>query len=155
MPDVLYLFSTFHQSKFWSWECCHWGRTSWASLFLQFLLLSLISFFVRTLGTLLQRPYFYDNCHLEGGPPRGGGGAIDSTAISIFVVILVEMTNTVFVNSTNITTNIETTALSRLLSCQNRWSSYVRLTWVNFGWPLHYRFRKVLGFFFKPKNVLK
>ena len=36
MPDVLYLFSTFHQSKFWSWECCHWGRTSWASLFLQF-----------------------------------------------------------------------------------------------------------------------
>ena len=37
---------------------------------------------------------------------------LDSTAVSIFVVILVELTNTVFVNSTNITTNIETAALS-------------------------------------------
>ena len=37
---------------------------------------------------------------------------LDSTAISIFVVILVELTNTVFANSTNITTNIETAALS-------------------------------------------
>ena len=38
---------------------------------------------------------------------------VDSTAVSIFVVILVELTNTVFVNSTNITTNIETAVLSR------------------------------------------
>ena len=38
----------------------------------------------------------------------------DSTAGSIFVVILVELTNTVFFNSTNITTNIETAALSSL-----------------------------------------
>ena len=38
---------------------------------------------------------------------------LDSTAVSIFVVILVELTNTVFVNSINITTNIETAALSR------------------------------------------
>ena len=37
---------------------------------------------------------------------------LDSTAVSIFVVILVELTNTVFVNSTNITTNIETAVLS-------------------------------------------
>ena len=37
---------------------------------------------------------------------------VDSTAVLIFVVILVELTNTVFVNSTNITTNIETAALS-------------------------------------------
>ena len=37
---------------------------------------------------------------------------VDSAAVSIFVVILVELTNTVFVNSTNITTNIETAALS-------------------------------------------
>ena len=42
----------------------------------------------------------------------GNGGGIDSTAVSIFVVVLVELTNTVFVNSTNITTNIETAALS-------------------------------------------
>ena len=38
---------------------------------------------------------------------------VDSAAVSIFVVILVELTNTVFVNSTNITTNIETAVLSR------------------------------------------
>ena len=37
---------------------------------------------------------------------------IDSAAVSIFVVILVELTNTVFVNSTNITTNIKTAVLS-------------------------------------------
>ena len=37
---------------------------------------------------------------------------VDSAAVSIFVVMLVELTNTVFVNSTNITTNIETAALS-------------------------------------------
>ena len=34
--------------------------------------------------------------------------------ISIFVVILVELTNSVFVNSTNISTNIETAVLSSL-----------------------------------------
>ena len=46
--------------------------------------------------------------------------SLDSAAVSIFVVILVELTNTdlsvchlsVFVNSTNITTNIETAVLS-------------------------------------------
>ena len=37
---------------------------------------------------------------------------VDSAAVSIFVVILVELTNTVFVNSTNITANIETEVLS-------------------------------------------
>ena len=41
---------------------------------------------------------------------------IDSAAVSIFVVIMVELTNTVFVNLTNITTNIETAALSMPLS---------------------------------------
>ena len=38
--------------------------------------------------------------------------SLDSTAVSTFVIMLVELTNTVFVNSTNITRNIETTALS-------------------------------------------
>ena len=38
--------------------------------------------------------------------------SVDSTAVSIFVVILVELTITVFVNSTYTTTNIETAALS-------------------------------------------
>ena len=38
---------------------------------------------------------------------------LDSAAVSIFVVILVELTNTVFVNSTNISTNIETAVLSK------------------------------------------
>ena len=38
---------------------------------------------------------------------------LDSTAVSIFVVILVELTNIVFVNSTNIPTNIKTAVLSR------------------------------------------
>ena len=38
--------------------------------------------------------------------------SVDSAAVSIFVVILVELTNTVFVNSTNITTNIKTAVLS-------------------------------------------
>ena len=38
---------------------------------------------------------------------------LDRTAVSIFVVMLVELTNTVFVNSTNITTNIETAVLSK------------------------------------------
>ena len=39
--------------------------------------------------------------------------SVDSAAVSIFVVILVELTNTVFVfvNSTNITTNFETAVL--------------------------------------------
>ena len=40
---------------------------------------------------------------------------LDSTAVSIFVDILVELTNTVFVNSTNITINIEMAALSSAL----------------------------------------
>ena len=46
---------------------------------------------------------------------------LDSAAVSIFVVILVELTNSVFVNSntefansTNITTNIETAVLSKI-----------------------------------------
>ena len=42
---------------------------------------------------------------------------LDSTAVSIFVVIWVELTNTVFVNSINITTNIETAALSNVYFC--------------------------------------
>ena len=37
--------------------------------------------------------------------------------ISIFVFMLVELTNTVFVNSTNITTNIEAAVLSIVLPC--------------------------------------
>ena len=47
---------------------------------------------------------------------------VDSAAVSIFVVILIELTNKVFVNSTNITTNVETAALSicfPLLSCSS------------------------------------
>ena len=39
---------------------------------------------------------------------------IDSAAVSLSIVILVELTNTVFVNSTNISTNIETAVLSNL-----------------------------------------
>ena len=46
---------------------------------------------------------------------------LDSAAVSIFVVILVELTNTVFVNSTNITTNIETAVLST--QHPKKWSS--------------------------------
>ena len=38
---------------------------------------------------------------------------LDITAVSIFVTILVELTNAIFVNSTNITTTIETTVLSK------------------------------------------
>ena len=37
---------------------------------------------------------------------------LNSAAVSIFVVILVELTNTVLVNSTNMSTNIETAVLS-------------------------------------------
>ena len=37
---------------------------------------------------------------------------MDSTAVSIFVVIFIELTNTVFLHSTNITTNIKTPVLS-------------------------------------------
>ena len=64
----------------------------------------------------------------------------DKDADSIFVVILVELTNTVFVNSTNITTNIETAVLStwvvravqevqvvqviQVLSMWSRWSGW-------------------------------
>ena len=40
------------------------------------------------------------------GKPWLREGIVDSTAVSIFVDILVELTNSVFVNSTNITTNI-------------------------------------------------
>ena len=40
---------------------------------------------------------------------------LDSTAVLIFVGILVELTNTIFVTSTNITTNIETAVLSRYI----------------------------------------
>ena len=40
-------------------------------------------------------------------------GALDSAAVSIFVVILVDLTNTVLVNSTNLTTNIKTALLSK------------------------------------------
>ena len=39
--------------------------------------------------------------------------ALESTAVSIFLVTLVELTNTAFVNSTNISTNIETAVLSK------------------------------------------
>ena len=39
--------------------------------------------------------------------------SIDSAAVSIFKVILVELANTVFVNSTNKSTNIETAVLSK------------------------------------------
>ena len=44
---------------------------------------------------------------------------VDSAAVSVDVVILVELTNTVFVNSTNITTNIETAMLSTFLWFSN------------------------------------
>ena len=37
---------------------------------------------------------------------------VDSASVSIFVVKLIELTYTVFVNSTNINTNIETAVLS-------------------------------------------
>ena len=39
---------------------------------------------------------------------------VDSTGVSIFVVILVELTNTVFVNSTNIDLNIKAAVLSTI-----------------------------------------
>ena len=38
--------------------------------------------------------------------------ALDNIAVSIFVDIWVELTTTLFVNSTNISTNIETAVLS-------------------------------------------
>ena len=42
---------------------------------------------------------------------------LDSIVVSVFVVdVLVEMTNTVFVNSTKTSTNTETAMLSRLIS---------------------------------------
>ena len=40
---------------------------------------------------------------------------VDSTAVSLFVVIMAEFTNRVFFNSTNITTMIETAVLSKIL----------------------------------------
>ena len=45
---------------------------------------------------------------------------LDSTAVSIFIVVLVELTNIVFVNSINITTNIETAALSTQLTISDK-----------------------------------
>ena len=48
---------------------------------------------------------------------------LNSTAVSIFVVVLVELTNTVFVNSTNITTNIETVVLSKKM-LQEMWDNH-------------------------------
>ena len=58
--------------------------------------------------------------------------SVDSTAVSIFVVILVELTNTVFVNSTNITTNIETAELSDVSSVKSDHISVTLLaTWYN------------------------
>ena len=41
---------------------------------------------------------------------------IDSIAVSTFAVILFDFTNTVFVNSTNITTNIETAVVSKAIT---------------------------------------
>ena len=52
--------------------------------------------------------FFFENQNRSARP-----SCIDSTAVSIFAVILVELTNTVFVNSTNIPTNIEAAVLSR------------------------------------------
>ena len=52
--------------------------------------------------------YFQQALLLQGIADR-----VDNAAVSIFVVILAELTNTVFVNSTNITTNIETAVLSK------------------------------------------
>ena len=40
------------------------------------------------------------------------GSRLDSTAVSIFVDILVELKNAAFVNSTNMSANIETAVLS-------------------------------------------
>ena len=51
---------------------------------------------------------------------QNSDAVVDNTAVSIFVVILVELTNTVFVNSTNITTNIETVALSTWLTISDK-----------------------------------
>ena len=59
---------------------------------------------------------------------------VDSTAVLIFVVILIELTNTntntntntVFVNSTNISTNIETAVLS--MSSHYLWMIWLSLT---------------------------
>ena len=42
---------------------------------------------------------------------------LDSAAVSIFVVILIELTNTAFVNSTKVSTNIETAVLAKANSC--------------------------------------
>ena len=50
---------------------------------------------------------------------------LGSAAVSIFVVILVELTNTVFVNSNNITTNIETAVLSKEHILQSRWQIFL------------------------------
>ena len=70
-----------------------------------------------------KRPWIQNSRHIA----KQRNFYVDSTAVSIFVHILVALTNTVnstnittnIVNSTNITTNIETTALSRFTSFQN------------------------------------
>ena len=68
--------------------------------------------FTRT-NNLLCSPSQLSNVHFKSCATLTSAlVCLDSTAVSIFVVILVELTNTVFVNSTNITTNIETAALS-------------------------------------------
>ena len=54
---------------------------------------------------------------------------LDSTAVLIFVVILVELTNTVFVNSTNISSNIETAVLSSLLGRKRHKMIWYGLIW--------------------------
>ena len=53
---------------------------------------------------------------------------VDSAAVSIFVVILVQLTNTVFVNSTNITTNIKRAVLSRPKKERMYWAVLGRTT---------------------------
>ena len=55
---------------------------------------------------------------------------VDSTAVPIFVVILVELTNTVFVHSTNTSSNIETAVLSSYClktNVENRFSLIILL----------------------------
>ena len=76
----------------------------------------------------IRHGHFVHQFHLSLRPPSTLLSYLDSAAVSIFVVILVELTNTVFVNSTNIKTNIETAVLSKAV-----WLSFdidlcVRLT---------------------------
>ena len=73
-----------------------------------------LSQFTSSRGVILQTKPFSENKSASLWIPS----PVDSAAVSIFVVILVELTNTVFVNSTNITTNIETAALSNIAHLQ-------------------------------------